>query len=156
MSYGPPLVNAWDGDATLRQRAAGGQGRRASSRGLDLVAPPRVQQVPQPRAEHVDGQDRPGQEDGREEDVVREDPEQGAAFGHDVAPGRGFRRDADAEEREDRLQQDRRGADERALHHEGGDGVGKRSEEHTSELQSLAYLVCRLLLEKKKKKQQER
>src|SRR2546425_465411 len=28
--------------------------------------------------------------------------------------------------------------------------VGDRSEEHTSELQSLAYLVCRLLLEKKK------
>src|SRR2546425_6105115 len=30
--------------------------------------------------------------------------------------------------------------------------VYRRSEEHTSELQSLAYLVCRLLLEKKKKK----
>src|SRR2546423_7227985 len=30
--------------------------------------------------------------------------------------------------------------------------VSERSEEHTSELQSLAYLVCRLLLEKKKKK----
>src|SRR5687767_6371324 len=30
--------------------------------------------------------------------------------------------------------------------------VAIRSEEHTSELQSLAYLVCRLLLEKKKKK----
>src|SRR5687767_15639212 len=30
--------------------------------------------------------------------------------------------------------------------------VRRRSEEHTSELQSLAYLVCRLLLEKKKKK----
>src|SRR2546425_8969528 len=30
--------------------------------------------------------------------------------------------------------------------------VSVRSEEHTSELQSLAYLVCRLLLEKKKKK----
>src|SRR5205823_12764393 len=29
-----------------------------------------------------------------------------------------------------------------------------RSEEHTSELQSLAYLVCRLLLEKKKNLQQ--
>src|SRR2546425_6874707 len=29
----------------------------------------------------------------------------------------------------------------------------RRSEEHTSELQSLAYLVCRLLLEKKKKKE---
>src|SRR2546425_10285660 len=27
----------------------------------------------------------------------------------------------------------------------------ERSEEHTSELQSLAYLVCRLLLEKKKR-----
>src|SRR2546425_9765626 len=30
------------------------------------------------------------------------------------------------------------------------DLVRTRSEEHTSELQSLAYLVCRLLLEKKK------
>src|SRR2546425_9298035 len=30
----------------------------------------------------------------------------------------------------------------------------RRSEEHTSELQSLAYLVCRLLLEKKKSKTQ--
>src|SRR5687767_15449503 len=29
--------------------------------------------------------------------------------------------------------------------------LGPRSEEHTSELQSLAYLVCRLLLEKKNK-----
>src|SRR2546425_6671431 len=29
-------------------------------------------------------------------------------------------------------------------------GATDRSEEHTSELQSLAYLVCRLLLEKKK------
>src|SRR5947199_1511269 len=28
--------------------------------------------------------------------------------------------------------------------------VGRRSEEHTSELQSLRHLVCRLLLEKKK------
>src|SRR5205823_7329621 len=31
--------------------------------------------------------------------------------------------------------------------------LGMRSEEHTSELQSLAYLVCRLLLEKKKNRQ---
>src|SRR5262245_62337589 len=30
------------------------------------------------------------------------------------------------------------------------DGVNPRSEEHTSELQSLRHLVCRLLLEKKK------
>src|SRR2546425_1763779 len=41
-----------------------------------------------------------------------------------------------------------------------GTGIGRwppgvpcaRSEEHTSELQSLAYLVCRLLLEKKKRR----
>src|SRR6478609_11862593 len=45
--------------------------------------------------------------------------------------------------------------DRRAGHHRrhhlrlGADDA--RSEEHTSELQSLAYLVCRLLLEKKKK-----
>src|SRR5205814_6310126 len=31
-------------------------------------------------------------------------------------------------------------------------GLMSRSEEHTSELQSLRHLVCRLLLEKKKKK----
>src|SRR5205809_5163897 len=31
------------------------------------------------------------------------------------------------------------------------DGGGRRSEEHTSELQSRLHLVCRLLLEKKKK-----
>src|SRR5687767_15339146 len=40
-------------------------------------------------------------------------------------------------------QQHRRLADDRARDRD-------RSEEHTSELQSLAYLVCRLLLEKKK------
>src|SRR5687767_15353610 len=34
--------------------------------------------------------------------------------------------------------------------------MGVRSEEHTSELQSLAYLVCRLLLEKKKNKKKKR
>src|SRR5205823_9216202 len=38
----------------------------------------------------------------------------------------------------------------RAHEAEGEDERALRSEEHTSELQSLAYLVCRLLLEKKK------
>src|SRR5690348_18489047 len=33
----------------------------------------------------------------------------------------------------------------------GGTGSSRRSEEHTSELQSPVHLVCRLLLEKKKK-----
>src|SRR5438046_4542693 len=50
---------------------------------------------------------------------------------------------------------DRRGEDERSrvlvpgVHRQ-------RSEEHTSELQSLTNLVCRLLLEKKKKQQKRR
>src|SRR3712207_7066246 len=39
-----------------------------------------------------------------------------------------------------------------AAHHEGMHRHGERSEEHTSELQSRQYLVCRLLLEKKKNK----
>src|SRR5258706_11486040 len=42
----------------------------------------------------------------------------------------------------------------RALHERlRGKSVVLRSEEHTSELQSLTNLVCRLLLEKKKQKQ---
>src|SRR2546423_11600049 len=47
------------------------------------------------------------------------------------------------------------GADDAMARDDDGNGVPchrvvGRSEEHTSELQSLAYLVCRLLLEKKK------
>src|SRR2546425_12514429 len=38
----------------------------------------------------------------------------------------------------------------------GSPRTRSRSEEHTSELQSLAYLVCRLLLEKKKKSKYEK
>src|SRR2546425_6281782 len=54
---------------------------------------------------------------------------------------------------------DYRGRDEKCNRESHGDPglrlapeAERRSEEHTSELQSLAYLVCRLLLEKKKKK----
>src|SRR5205807_3462938 len=48
----------------------------------------------------------------------------------------------------------RRGVGVVALHHVGTEGARDvdRSEEHTSELQSPCNLVCRLLLEKKKKK----
>src|SRR2546422_6657370 len=49
----------------------------------------------------------------------------------------------------------------RACPHHGSSGRGadasdqpRRSEEHTSELQSRLHLVCRLLLEKKKKQKQ--
>src|SRR5258705_6601444 len=37
-----------------------------------------------------------------------------------------------------------------------GVGTRQRSEEHTSELQSLRHLVCRLLLEKKKTKERRK
>src|SRR5438552_10410680 len=47
-----------------------------------------------------------------------------------------------------------------AVSQNGGNGqdnsVRRRSEEHTSELQSPDHLVCRLLLEKKKKKRRGR
>src|SRR5256885_9382929 len=46
---------------------------------------------------------------------------------------------------------DELGSDELGMRH-GRDDLGARSEEHTSELQSPCNLVCRLLLEKKKKK----
>src|SRR3989442_8144006 len=42
---------------------------------------------------------------------------------------------------------------EACQHRNGLGGLDVRSEEHTSELQSRPHLVCRLLLEKKKKQQ---
>src|SRR3712207_7594666 len=51
---------------------------------------------------------------------------------------------------------DRRAAPGRDPHRQGDDAAQRRkdrSEEHTSELQSRQYLVCRLLLEKKKNRQ---
>src|SRR3712207_7044198 len=42
------------------------------------------------------------------------------------------------------------GRDRRPVPNPRPDVPGRRSEEHTSELQSRQYLVCRLLLEKKK------
>src|SRR5256885_3389285 len=44
-----------------------------------------------------------------------------------------------------------KGDDDEADHGRRGDPAHRRSEEHTSELQSPCNLVCRLLLEKKKK-----
>src|SRR3712207_7075553 len=43
-----------------------------------------------------------------------------------------------------------RGEHQQLQQEDGGDELRVRSEEHTSELQSRQYLVCRLLLEKKK------
>src|SRR5690348_17811178 len=55
-------------------------------------------------------------------------------------------------ERQEREQ--RRATDDEAVRADAGRlaaGISTRSEEHTSELQSPVHLVCRLLLEKKKK-----
>src|SRR2546425_3960754 len=54
---------------------------------------------------------------------------------------------ADRRDPPDRIPERRRGQVRR--HRGGRHRLQQRSEEHTSELQSLAYLVCRLLLEKK-------
>src|SRR3989442_6208639 len=45
-----------------------------------------------------------------------------------------------------------RGIPRRAVHVPPSRPIQRRSEEHTSELQSRPHLVCRLLLEKKKRK----
>src|SRR3712207_8332417 len=50
-----------------------------------------------------------------------------------------------------RLDRGQKPAREETKHEHGNGGEDQRSEEHTSELQSRQYLVCRLLLEKKKK-----
>src|SRR2546425_5220230 len=53
-----------------------------------------------------------------------------------------------------RHQPDRQADDQEHREQELRPQAEPRSEEHTSELQSLAYLVCRLLLEKKKQGKQ--
>src|SRR2546425_7469413 len=65
------------------------------------------------------------------------------------AVGRGAARGTAREPR--RVPLEHRGTGRALDRHRGARRRGvRRSEEHTSELQSLAYLVCRLLLEKKK------
>src|SRR5687767_15253370 len=66
---------------------------------------------------------------------------------HDALPICKVLRGAEAGEERRRGAVDRRVGGLRA---QDGGNDELRSEEHTSELQSLAYLVCRLLLEKKK------
>src|SRR5262245_64787419 len=65
--------------------------------------------------------------------------------GGGVRPGRARRAD-----RQGSLDHEGRGQQECVLHVARAARSQRRSEEHTSELQSLRHLVCRLLLEKKK------
>src|SRR3712207_7247982 len=63
----------------------------------------------------------------------------------------GAREEERAARGEDRMLREARG---RRFEEAAGGAGQRRSEEHTSELQSRQYLVCRLLLEKKKKQAQ--
>src|SRR3712207_8754368 len=67
-------------------------------------------------------------------------------------PGAGQPEEANQPRRRDRVGQSRRGPERRRIRGPAAEVRRGRSEEHTSELQSRQYLVCRLLLEKKKKK----
>src|SRR3712207_7574080 len=58
--------------------------------------------------------------------------------------------DVEHAQREHRVDQPERGVDGVPGQHHAQRPGQRRSEEHTSELQSRQYLVCRLLLEKKK------
>src|SRR4051812_49897524 len=72
-----------------------------------------------------------------------------AGLGVGTGAGVGHRR---ATERRQRVRARRDSEEDEAQRGEGGEGGDPaRSEEHTSELQSHVNLVCRLLLEKKKK-----
>src|SRR2546430_3409847 len=82
-----------------------------------------IERIAQTIAENVDGKDRQGQAHAGIDDVVRIQAEYLPALSHDVAPGRHLRRHADAEERQDGLDENGRGADEGALHDHGRDGV---------------------------------
>src|ERR1700710_1093809 len=83
----------------------------------------RIERVAGGVADQVDAEDRDREQEAGPEDQRRLDLEVGAAFGHDVAPGRGFRIDAGAEERQDRLGENGGGANVSALHDQGCDRV---------------------------------
>src|ERR1035441_10791224 len=74
------------------------------------------------------------------------------------APGRYDKARVAAVKKPAQRQQNRCGMQSRRVHYRSWprQSGGKRSEEHTSELQSLRHLVCRLLLVKKKTIRQDR
>src|ERR1700730_558244 len=82
-----------------------------------------IERVARGVTDQIDGQDRDRQQQARPEDQRRLDLKIGAAFRHDVAPGRGLRADAGAEKRQDRFGEDRGRADVSALHDQGRDRV---------------------------------
>src|SRR5258705_7819644 len=84
-----------------------------------------IERIAQAVAENVDGQDRERKADAGIDDVVREQAEHLSSGGHDVTPGRHFRRHADAKEGQNGLNEDGGRADEGALHDHWRDRVGQ-------------------------------
>src|SRR5437588_8917565 len=112
----------------------------------------RVEVFAQAVAEEVEGEHGERNGEARREHGVggaHERREVARLVEHHAPRGRG-RRHAQTQKRERRLRQNSARHAEARLHDERLHCV--RSEEHTSELQSHSDLVCRLLLEKKKKK----
>src|SRR5437762_1702848 len=116
-----------DRDALVDRRLGEADGRRREGRGVRGQVAAVAEELLRPA--HGDGVRKAG---------LRQ-PAQGAAVGErGVELGQGLAAAA-------------RDAAAGAVGQLVGDAVDLRSEEHTSELQSPMYLVCRLLLEKKKK-----
>src|SRR5687767_5285652 len=122
----------------------------------------RVERVAQAVAEEVEREERQRHRHAGEDELPREDRDVLDALLREAPPRGVGRLNAEAEEREERLLQHHRRDGQRRVDDDRPQGVrdevaeddlrrrdAGRSEEHTSELQSLAYLVCRLLLEKK-------
>src|SRR3954451_7656676 len=74
-----------------------------------------IERIAQSIAENVDGQDRERKADAGIDDVVREQAEHLSSRGHDVTPGRHFRRHPDAKEGQNGFDEDGGRADERGL-----------------------------------------
>src|SRR5207249_11646537 len=104
------------------------------------------------RSEHQVGQAATGEQvarDTRPDDVA--DPHQlGGCLREDGGPG------VKAERLARNVRPEREPGLQKLVHEPDAEGLKHRSEEHTSELQSRFDLVCRLLLEKKKKQSKYR
>src|SRR2546425_7488930 len=127
------------GQASIQTARASGPSTMERSRGLP---PPLGIQAPRPR---------PGSREVEPDKAVEH---RGDAVVHDRPEAHGGK-NLEIRHRHLTGQQEGHGASEQAEEEQGAaecleDTGESRSEEHTSELQSLAYLVCRLLLEKKK------
>ena len=106
-------------------RRSSRQAGRATASCSQPLCEARVEHVAQAVAHQVDRKHGRGEDHaGRENDPGREQ-KVGTPFGHDVAPARHLRRRAGSEERQERLDQDRGGANVSRLHDQRRERVGQ-------------------------------